>query len=252
MRRRRRRSRRPARTYSIGYLLARQPKSLAKHANYRAMVAHYHASAPLQHLRMSGRCYALLNNARIAPHNLQNFYRTYRLPGNPFFPLFFAIKRDYLAERERVKEARRQYILAGMRALPPDVLAQIKYLGYLERHYNAGGLSPLWQSRIFPSSKKKVDAYASHTTADWLALYRRHLAELEERYRGLNQLIADRVLACFALGIVPDRVPPARPAPFEISRQYRRLSLETHPDRGGDPSMFIEIKRARDTLVDRT
>lgn len=252
MRRRRRRPARPARTYSIAYLLARQPKSLAKHSNYRAMMANYHASAPLQHLRISRRCYTLLNNARIAPHHLQNFYRTYRLPGNPFFPLFFAIKRDYLAERERVKEARRQYILAGMRALPQEVLAQIKYLGYLERHYNAAGLSPLWQNSIFPSSKKKVDAYARRATADWLAIYRSHLAELVKRYRGLSTLIADRVLACFALGIIPDGIPPARPAALEISRRYRSLSLQTHPDRGGDPSMFIEIKRARDTLVDRS
>lgn len=212
------------------------------------MLAHFRASERLRSLRISRRCYSLLNRARIQPHNLHHFYRTYRLPADPFFPLFFAIKRGYLAERERVKEARRQYILAAMRALPAPVLTTIKYLGYLERHYNAAGRSPVWQENLFPGSKKKADAYSRYDTSAWLALFRAHLALLVDRYRAMNDVIADRVFACIVLELTPTAIPPARPSADLVSRTYRRLSLLHHPDRGGDPTMFIEIKRARDVL----
>ena len=237
------------RTYTIGYLLSHQPKTIEKHPDYRAMLTQYHVSRPLQHLRLNRRCYSLLHNARIAPGNLRHFYRTYRLPADPFFPLFFAIKRSYLDERERRKEERRRSIVSTMRALPPEVLTQIKYLGYLERHYNGAGRSPVWQSHLFPGSKKKADAYSRYTAPQWHALYRGHLSLLQKRYRGLTDVIVSRVLACFVLGIVPSLIPPSRPSSTEVSRTYRRLSLLHHPDRGGDPSLFISIKQARDLLV---
>ena len=213
------------------------------------MVSHFRASERLGRIRISRRCYTLLNQARIRPEHIRNFYVTYRLPDNPFFPLFFAIKRDYLAERERIREERRRYILSAMRSLPPPVLTTVKYLGYLERHYNAAGRSPVWQKHLFPGSKKKADAYSRYDTRQWLALFRDHLSLLEQRYRGLNELVAERVFACIVLELTPDLIPPARPSQSIVSRHYRRLSMLYHPDRGGDPTMFIEIKRARDVLV---
>jgi hypothetical protein len=216
------------------------------------MVTHYHASERLRNLRISRRCYTLLNNARIAPRNLDTFYRTYRLPANAFFPLFFEVKRDYLAERERRQEERRQYILAATRSLPPDILRMVKYLGHLERFYNGAGASPVWQRELFPRSKKQADAYLRYTNAEWHAVFGRHVESLAQTYGGLTEVVAERVLACFALGIVPEDLPPSRPAAIEITRIYRRLSLQTHPDRGGDPAMFIRIKRARDVLVNRS
>ncbi|HUX49533.1 MAG TPA: hypothetical protein VMW73_01985, partial [Spirochaetia bacterium] len=166
------RSSRPTRTYSIAYLLSRQPVSLRKQDGYDAMMRYYHASERLQQVRFGRRCYSLLQNARIEPQNLTFFYRTYRLPDDPFFASFFRIKRNYLAEREGVKEARRQYILQAMRALQPAVLANIKYLGYLERYYNGAGRSPVWQQHLFPGSRKKADSYARLSNAAWLALFR--------------------------------------------------------------------------------
>lgn len=217
------------------------------------MMRHYFASERLQRIRVSRRCYTLLNNARIAPENLRHFYHTYRLPADPFFPLFFAAKRGYLAHRERLREERRRYIVARMRGLPPAVLAMVKFLGYLERHYNPAGLSPVWQTELFPGSKKKADAYARLADASWLVVFRRHLSHLQLRYPGLTDVIADRVLAAWVLGLDavldPERLPPRRPDRASVAKTYRRLSLLHHPDRGGDPAMFIEIKRARDVLV---
>jgi hypothetical protein len=213
------------------------------------MIAHFQTSARLQQLRVSRRCYTLLHRARIAPENLRSFYQTYRLPADPFFPLFFAVKRGYLDERERVREERHRYIITTMRSLPPEIVAQIKYLGYLERYYNAAGHSPVWQKSLFPGSKKRADRYAHFTTSDWHDLFRQHVARLLGRYTALSPTIANRVLACFVLGMTPSLIPPPRPSGSEVARVYRRLSLLHHPDRGGDPSTFIAIKRARDLLI---
>ncbi len=250
MRRRRARRSRSRRTYSLSYLLSRQPKTLRKHRDYAVMIGHLYASKRLQQLRISRRCYTLLHHARIASHNLHHFYRTYRLPADPFFPLFFSIKRDYLAERERIREERRRYIQGAVRSLPPPTLSGIKYLGYLERHYNAAGLSPLWQEHIFPSSKKQADAFSRYDRSAWLDLFDRHLQRLEQRYRDLAPVITRRVHACLVLGLVPARIPPPRPTANEVARRYRSLSLVHHPDRGGDPVLFIQIKRARDALLE--
>lgn len=213
------------------------------------MVERFRSSERLQRIRISGRCYTLLNQARIAPHNIENFHRTYRLPADPFFRLFFTIKRDYLVERERRKEDRRQYILNTMRSLPPDTLSRIRYLGYLERHMSAAGRSPLWQTEIFPGTKKKADSYVRYSPARWYALYHRHLLRLVQKYPRFTTESARRVHSCFVLGLLPDTIPPTRPPTSAVIRAYRRLSLLHHPDRGGDPETFISIKQARDVLI---
>ena len=250
---RRRRPRRPSRSYTLAHLLAKQPKTITKQPEYPALLRRFRDSPRLKALRISRRCYTLLNNARVAPHNLHHFYRTYHLPKDEYFPLFVAAKRGYLAERRRIKEARRQYILARVRELPPQVLASIRYLGYLERAHNGADQSPVWQSELFPSSKKRANELHRLCTAEWHALYKEHLALLSDRYRRLPETLVDRVLACCVLEILPhdvDRmtVPPAAPR-NAVVRSYRRLSLLHHPDCGGDPAVFIEIKRARDTLL---
>ena len=224
------------------------------------MVSHYHANPRLQAIRISSRCYTLLNSARIGPEHLDNFYRTYRLPRDPFFPLFFACKRGYLAERERLREARRRYILERMRALPEPVLRTVRYLGHLERSLNHAGDSPLWQKHIFPSSRKQADAYAKRSAADWQLAVRTHLSRLRSRYPRLKASVTDLIAAQSILELLPDvRSLPepmrlsATPAvqPAAVRASYRRLSMLHHPDRGGDPHLFIQIKHAHDQLLGR-
>lgn len=243
-------SRRP---YSLAHLLSRQPKTLGKDPRYAEMAGRLEARPELTRLRISRRCYTLLNHARVAPENAGTFCRTYRLPKDPFFSLFLEIKRDYLADRERYREARRQYILATLRSLPAPTLAFIKYLGYLEEHYNPSRLHPLWQSELFPGSKKQANAYRTYDQGDWIDVFRRHLRLLAGRYRGLNERFREKLLACYLLDCVPPLTPehtPARwPDATAVVRAYRRMSLIHHPDRGGDPRLFVELKRARDTLA---
>lgn len=239
----------PARRYSLGYLLERQPKSLSKHPHYELMLDYYRNSPALRGLRFSRRCYSLLQHARIAPENLHHFYRTYRLPADPFFPLFFEIKRAYLHEREQAQEARRRYILETMRSLPEPVLGFVKYLGRLEEHYSGGARHPVWQSNLFPSTKKQANAYRRYGHVQWIGVFRSHLELLEARYRGFNARTRARLLACFVLEIPLEGPPPRRPTPAEVTANYRRLSMRHHPDRGGDERMFVELQKARDVLA---
>jgi hypothetical protein len=222
------------------------------------MLRHFRSNPRLQQLLISRRCYSLLNNARVAPENLTHFYRTYRLPEDPFFPLFFAAKRGYLIQRERAKTERRAYILSRMRGLPPRTLAMVKYLGFLERCYHPGAQSPVWQRELFPGSKRTADRYARMGGAGWLTVFSRHLRALQDRYAALTDVIADRVLAAYLLELDTlldvehlriTRQPPHRPDRAEVTRAYRRLSLIHHPDRGGDHVLFIQTKWARDTLM---
>jgi curved DNA-binding protein CbpA len=36
-----------------------------------------------------------------------------------------------------------------------------------------------------------------------------------------------------------------------VTAAYRRLSMQHHPDRGGDATVFVELKAARDVLESR-
>lgn len=248
MRPRRARRGRSTRTYSLAHLLIHQPKSIAKHPDYALMVAHFNTSAILRRLRISRRCYSLLDRATIAPENLADFYQTYRLPRDPFFPLFFAVKHAYLTDRARIRDERRRYIAHAVRALHPTLKEGITYLRRLERNYSAARQCPIWEKHLYPATKKRVDQYSRSTSAQRHALFREHLELLSDRYHRFPAAVAKRVAACLALGLVPTAVPPVRPTREEVNRAYRRLSLVYHPDRGGDPSMFREIKRARDLL----
>lgn len=198
---------------------------------------------------MSRRCYSLLDNAQIEPGNLQYFYLTYGLPKDPFFPLFFQIKRDYLRDQERKREERRQFILGEMRRLPAPTLAFIKYLGHLEAYHHSRGRHPLWQRYLFPTTKKQVRGYAAYSASEWLGLFREHLHRLEKHYPGLGNRHTDRLLACYVLDCLPPEIPPAWPPAKEVTIRYRRLSMLHHPDRGGNPDTFLELKRARDLLL---
>ncbi len=259
MRRRKKRSRKP---YSIAYLLAKQPKTLQKNPYYQVMMNHYYSSEKLRRVRFSRRCYSLLQHAKISPDNLKHFYRTYRLPRDPFFPLFFSIKREYLEERRRKKEERDAYIIRSMRSLPAPILEFIKLLAVIERKgCNRADRYPVWISRLFPSTKKRVREYGRFGTADWLELFRSHMRLLEERYPSFSWETGEQLIACFVLEILPApadiygtektkgrifRLPEAE----QIKRSYRRLSKLHHPDGGGEAEYFVELKQARDLLLE--
>lgn len=247
--RRRRSAARSSRTYTLADLLQRQPKTLQKRAEYALLTVYLRNTPELQRARLGSRCYSLLHNARIEAQNLSHFYRTYRLPQHPFFPHFLRVKREYQADRVRIREERRRYILDQMRELPGPVVGFVRYLGYLEDYYNARGSHPLWDQHLFPATKKRVHEYRQYSRAQWMVLFRTHLRRLEQRYRSFPGTVAERLVACFVLGCLPTGFPPQPPASALVKRRYRELSLRHHPDQGGDAATFRELKRACDVLL---
>lgn len=258
--------RRPKKPYTIPYLLSKQPKSLTKHSQYPALLHYYHLSPRLKTVRFSRRCYSLLQHAKIAPENLKYFYRTYRLPKDPFFPLFFTIKRDYLKQKARRKQEKIQYIAAQMRTLSPSVLGFIKFLAAYEQGLNYSGRHPVWSEHLFPKTKKRVRKYVQYHYDDWLLFFRTYLQTLEKRYRTMDSRTADKLLAGFILECLPElppnqqklsqphRLPTAAsvpPASADIMKQFRKLSKLHHPDRGGKSERFVHLKWARDVLLEK-
>lgn len=244
---RRRTRRTPVRKYTIAHLLEQQPKSLRKNPDYKLMLSHFHSSPRLKNLRMSRRCYSLLLHGKIAEHNLVHFYRTYRLPKDPFFPLYFKIKREYLDDRRRRREDKTRYIAEEMRSLPEPYLGFIRYLARFEKELNRAGKNPVWDEHLFPKTKKLARAYREYGREEWLEVFTRYADALEARYRNLNGIAADSLLACFILECVPEdpKNPPDRET---VVRNYRRMSKIHHPDRGGSEAHFVALKWARDVL----
>lgn len=245
--RRRRRARR-GRTYSLEDLLLRQPKSLRKDPQYRTLLSHYLASDRLRALRFGSRCFGLLDRAVVAPENLPHFYRTYRLPRDPFFPLFFRIKRSYQEERRQRQEAREAYILGRMQALPPETRRFIRFLGEWEKSLNGKGDYPYWSARLYPATKKQVRLYEGFGRGEWEAFFREYLTGLTGRYRLPPQPWVDKLAACALLGLVPRGTPPEFPSREEVLRAFRTLSLAHHPDRGGSADLFIRLQEAKERL----
>lgn len=204
-RKRRSPARQPAKKYSLGYLLSRQPKSLKKNEYYPIMMSYFRNSERLQRLRVSRRCYSLLQHAKIDPENLHHFYRTYRLPQDPFFPLFFKIKREYLQERQRKQEERVRYIAARMRSLPAPTLGFIKYLGWFEQSCNHSGGYPVWNQHMFPHTKKRVGEYMKFSNAEWINFFKAYLQSFVHRYRRISEETTEKLLACYVLGCLPEK-----------------------------------------------
>ena len=242
MRRKRRVS---PKSYSLARLLSKQPKSLARHPLYPRMFQFYRLSTSLKSLRFSRRCYSLLDRAVIAPEHLGNFYK------DPFFPLFFAIKRDYLNHRKDLKRRRESYILARVRELDPQILRFIRYLGKLEQKLNAAGKTPVWEKTVYPGSKKRADEYLRCSLDQWIQIFRSFGDGLQRRYpRKAGIADWERVFAAFILECPPGEDSAHYPDEALVRRQYRKLSKLYHPDSGGNPEHFRLIKQARDILTE--
>ncbi len=251
---RRRRRRGGKRVHSLAKLLDRQPKSLRKHPYYGVMMSHYSSSGRLQSLRMNATCYRLLDKAVITAENLPNLYRTYRIPKDPFFPLFLRIKLDYLDERRRISEEREKYILGKIKELPPVRRRIIRFLAEWEEELSRGKSRRCWEKTVYPGSKKRALELLGLSDSGWLSLYSEFLTSLEERYR-LSPVTVSRVKASLALQLVPEIAPESAllimPGPEQIKKAYRRLSRIYHPDSGGDSPLFITIGESRDLLLGR-
>ncbi len=233
--------------YTIFTLLDKQPKSLSRSKHYSLMIGYLRDSPALQRIKFNQRCYSLLNNAVIKPEHLDNFYRTYHLPINPFFPLFFMIKREYLLNKELSKVEKRQYIQEKMKILPKYIDDFFRLLADLERSYNRGDKIPVYKNSLIPKTKKQVNLFNRNNHSDWIFFFKNYLNLLMEQYKRMPLEKTDQLLACFILICIPNDC-SRLPNQSVVRKHYRSFSKKYHPDTGGDHGLFIEIKWAYDIL----
>jgi len=232
------------RKYTISYLLSRQPKSIKKNPYYSALINYYNSSPELKKAAFNRICFRVLNRAKVLPKNLNTFYKIYNLPKNPFFPLFFKIKSDYLYSRLDYKKRRENYIINKWNNLRYNILCFLKKLKNIEKSYNIEGRCPFWDKHMFPDTKKKVNQYYSFTLIDWADYFQNYLNRLTLYYKISGKKNGKRIIACFLLDVPENNI-----SIQFINKQYYKLSKMYHPDKGGKPKEFRVIKRARDFLL---
>ncbi|MBN2658930.1 MAG: hypothetical protein JXR86_17885 [Spirochaetales bacterium] len=209
------------------------------------MVSYLSSEPGLLKLRFNRRCYSLLHNAVIEPGNLDNFYRTYRLPKNPFFPLFFLIKRDYLAAREKGRFEREEYIRTGLSRLPAYIKVIFTLCSRLEKRMTGRDSCPVYRKSFLPSTKKRTDEYGQFSHGDWMDFFDGYLDKLAGEYEHLPLKKVEYLGAALALQWEPDQN-YGMPSAETVTRLYRELSKAYHPDRGGNSHYFIKVKWAKD------
>ncbi|MBN2511170.1 MAG: hypothetical protein JXB03_12900, partial [Spirochaetales bacterium] len=215
--------------YSLASLVARQPAAFAKHPRYRELEAHFRSSGLLPRIRISSRCFRILNSASVPPENLKAFYRTYRLPADPFFPLFLTIKTRILSDKARRAKEKKAWIQRAMTGLPDHVLSCLKVLKTAEEELNRGR-HPLWDEVFIPKTKKRARELCAADMPQWARVYAGFGRDLSARYgakAGSITGLAD--LAYLAVLQIPF-VPGKRPSADTVNAHYRRLSKTCHPD----------------------
>jgi len=234
--------------YTVAYLLDKQPKAFRKLKHYQLMVSFLQNSPDIMKIRFNRRCYSLLNDAVIKPKHLDNFYRTYKLPRNPFFPLFFMLKKKYLREKENKKLEKHQYIEEKMMGLPPYIQRYFTLIRELEQKYNGVSQNPVFMQNLCPKTKKQANLFAGYEHADWICFFEKYLNVLSAAYERISSETIDSMSACLILNCIPQGTADF-PDSVKINNRYRNFCKIYHPDAGGDQELFVQIKWARDFLL---
>lgn len=235
---------------SLNHLLRLQPKSIRKHPYYSLMLSHYNSSEKLQALRINRQCYRLLDKAIISPENLPHLYRTYKIPEDPFFPLFLRIKKDYQENRLKKAEEKDKFILKQMKKLPGERRKMMRFLAELEESIGNGRTASIWEKEIYPSTKKRAAELLKFSEMEWIDLVDSYFESLTVHYPGFKDR-KELVKACTFMGLYPDLPSQDLPGEETVKRVYRRLSRSYHPDTGGRESQFIRLQHSRDVILDK-
>ncbi len=208
------------------------------------MMQHLRTSEKLPRLRVSRRCYLLLDRAVIRPEHLDNFYSTYRLPKDPFFPLFFSVKKEYLERREKLEKSRQEYINQRIKKLPDEIKRIFRQLAEYEMKLHRSGLYPVWKKHFMPRTKKLADEFLSFTLARWLHCFSVYLSELSKTYKKAAASRNERMIAAWLLDVPLEKV-----SADLVRKQYRILSKKCHPDQGGSEESFRLLAWAKEKLT---
>ena len=247
-------ARKPKR-YSIAYLLKRQTAGFKKHPRYPELIYRFSVSPVIKRLRITSRCYRILNNAMIPEKNLPSFYRTYRLPKDPFFSIFIAIKSEVLEKKRSRKKAKEDWIKNEMKNVPDYLRTSMGELREFEMKLNRAGKCPEWEKTFIPATKKRVCEMKRGDIDDWTEVFDAFLERIKDRYgrsipTRVNGVSGGKILlSLIVLGFPFSIAGMNIPAKNTINERYRRLSKKFHPDLGGDERHFVVLKQARDILL---
>ena len=231
---------------SIQALLKAQPAGVKKHTDYKKLENILKTSPSLKKVVLNHNCWRLLNVPQLKPMYLDNFMYTYHLPEKLFFELFLSIKQQYRSGLDLNKIERKRRINDFTRKYPPRVLIAFTYLSRLEATRNTK--TPVWWNSLFPGTLKRAEEMTDFNNEQWKALFSRHLDDLEVFYRRIllpekRKFFYYLILECF-----PDPVTGIVPSLNLLKESYRKCSREYHPDKGGDPDLFLELKDAYENL----
>ena len=238
--------------YTLASLLDAQPAGLIKDPRHRLLWDIFMSSEKLQRLRISRRCYTLLNRARVKPENLNSFYRTYKLPKSAFFPLFLAVKSTWISERAQWKDERMKKIEEKMNAFPEERKMELEMLYRLERSLNSTGGKPVGDHLLRPKTIKRSNEISAFTGIEWMDYYSHFLSGLCNYYGKFTPEMALKAEAVLILGFDLQDAGEEIGKGIGIQRlneRFRILSKTHHPDKGGNPIMFRRLKAARDLLI---
>jgi hypothetical protein len=237
--------------YSLAALLNAQPAALTKDSRWRLLTDTFNSSDKLKRLRISSRCYRILNNASVPPENLKIFYRTYRLPESSFFPLFMAVKSSWFKEKEKRREEKEKRIFAIIRALDPEYRTALKHMAEIEIKINNSGYYPVWIKDVYPSTLKRANELLSFSEKQWQILWKDFFILLNRKYTLPGSRTIKLYSALFTLHLAAFSNYPLNKLPDKktILNSFRRLSKKLHPDYGGDPAAFRQLINARKILI---
>jgi len=232
---------------SIHALLEAQPAGVRKHHDFKKLENILKTSPTLQRVTLERKSWRLLNVPRLEPGYLDNFMHTYHLPERLFFELFLAIKHLYRSDLDLKIKARRRRVEAITKNYPSRVLTAFTYLALLEATRNTK--TPVWRKNLFPGTLKRAKELTEFTNDQWKALFSRYLDELDDFYRRIilpekRTFFYYLILECF-----PDPATGEIPSPNQIKESFRKCSIEYHPDKGGDPDLFCELRDAYEVLT---
>lgn len=237
----------PDPAYTLAALIEHQPAWFRRHSAYPQLVSFYNANPRLRTLRIRRLCWQVMNRGRVSEENLHAFVRTYKLPDDPFFTVFFRIKREYHEWQQEKEEERLTRIASIMRGVPPNVNRFMIFLAHLEELRDSA--CPLWKSYFFPRTLKRANELVAQDLSEWIELFSAYLEGLHRRFRGLPFDDTSRLLACMILDCLPDLNLRRWPLPETIKEAFRSLSKQHHPDAGGNPQYFRVLAKAREVLL---
>ena len=231
---------------SIHTLLEAQPAGVRKHRDFKKLENILKASPPLQRSVLNSNSWRLLNVPHLEPMYLDNFMHTYHLPERSFFELFLAIKQLYRSDLDLKIIFRRRRVEVLTKKYPSRVLTAFTYLARLEATRNTK--IPVWRKSLFPGTLKRAEGLTEFTNDQWKVLFTRHLDDLEVFYRRImlpekRTFFYYLILECF-----PDPATGEIPSSNRIKESFRKRSRECHPDKGGNPDLFRELRDAYESL----